>query len=99
MTEMNFYIILGALLVLIFVIRQLLHNEIYTAIDANIKHHEMNEHMYRRPLHDRGYRTTTTVSKDELFDMLLDYLDLEVVENTQLPCQLVKKPKPESEKE
>jgi hypothetical protein len=42
-----------------------------------IKHHEINEHMYREPTRSGG-RSTTSLTKDELLDMILDHLGLEV---------------------
>lgn len=65
-------------------------------IHACIKHHEMNEHMYRARC--RSGRSTTDLTKDELLDMILDHLGLEVrMEDRVRVAQLVPKKKEEAE--
>lgn len=62
-------------------------------IQANIRHHEMNEHSYRQRLKS-GSRTTTNLSKDDLLDLILDYLGLEVDLQDHVPkAKLVEKSK------
>jgi len=54
-------------------------SKVVELVRANMRHHEVNEHMYRHKLSGGG-RMTTRISKDELLDLILDHLGLEVVE-------------------
>lgn len=71
-------------------------NKVYEAIMNNIEHHEMNEHMYRRPYKD-GSRGTTKVTKNKVIDLILEHLGLEVKQATLSPAKLVKMKKDSEE--
>jgi hypothetical protein len=89
----------AAFVIVIFFIwfRQNIINACIGCIKANIEHHEDNEHRYRQPCGNYSGRSTTSVTKDELFDLILNHIGMEVKETTTVNAKLV--PKQEEEEE
>jgi len=63
-------------------------SEVYEAINNNIEHHKINDHMYR-PVSGSG-RITSSATKDEVIDLILAHLGLKVEMPKLEPTKLVK---------